>query len=63
VVITALGFFLPFLLVLIAIAIPITIIAVRQARRHRRSPVSSTPDAPAAETPTTEQEAGSPPAT
>lgn len=35
VAITALGFFLPFLLVLALIAIPIAIVIVRQARRHR----------------------------
>lgn len=34
--ITALGFFLPFLIVLLAIAIPVIIIVIRQSRRNRR---------------------------
>ena len=36
VAVTALGFFLPFLVVLAIIAIPVTIVLVRQSRRHRR---------------------------
>lgn len=36
VAITALGFFLPFLLVLAVIAVPLTYVLVRQSRRHRR---------------------------
>jgi hypothetical protein len=35
--ITALGFFLPFLLILVLVAIPVTIVAVRQVRRHGRN--------------------------
>ncbi len=63
VAITALGFFLPFLLVLAAIAIPVTIIAVRQARRHRRTPASATTDAASPDTAASTQSAGSDPAT
>ena len=46
VAITALGFLLPFLLILAIIAIPVTIVIVRQARRHRPTSTSdtSTPD-------------------
>jgi len=68
VAITALGFFLPFLLVLAAIAIPVTVVAVRQARRHRRTPVTPVPGAPdpepaAADTAAGAQGAGSHPST
>lgn len=59
VAITALGFFLPFLLVLMLIAIPVTAIIVRQSRRHRR------PSAQAIATPAAQpsQEAGTPSST
>jgi hypothetical protein len=40
VVVTAVGFFLPFILVLLVIAIPVTLVIVRQARRHRRPSAS-----------------------
>ena len=46
VAVTALGFFLPFLVILVLVAIPVTIVAVRQVRRHGRS---STPAATATE--------------
>ena len=40
VAVTAIGFFLPFLFVLALIAIPVTIVIVRQARRHHPRTVS-----------------------
>lgn len=56
--ITALGFFLPFLLVLLVIAVPVTIVIVRQARRHRRMRTESMPQSA-----TVTQGAGSDPST
>jgi len=54
VAITALGFFLPFLLVLVVVAVPVTIVVVRQTRRHHRAqPASASP------APTVTQGAGS----
>jgi hypothetical protein len=55
VAVTAVGFFLPFLLVLALIAIPVTLVIVRQARRHnpRTQPDAPTPSADR------QQEAGS----
>ena len=41
VAITALGFFLPFLVILAVIAVPVTIVLLRQARRHRGRPAPS----------------------
>jgi outer membrane murein-binding lipoprotein Lpp len=56
VAVTAVGFFLPFLLVLAVIAVPLAIVLVRQSRRHRRVPTAPTaPTAPAEP----RQEAGS----
>jgi PBP1b-binding outer membrane lipoprotein LpoB len=55
VAVTAVGFFLPFLLVLALIAIPVTLVIVRQARRHRPPRGPSTPPEPAVP----QQEAGS----
>lgn len=51
VAITALGFLLPFLVILLLIAVPLVLLVVRQARRHRRS----LPPPPAA---VSDQEAG-----
>jgi Ca-activated chloride channel homolog len=46
VAVTAVGFLLPFLLVLAVIAIPVTLVIVHQARRHRRDKaVVTTPEA------------------
>jgi hypothetical protein len=43
VAVTAVGFLLPFVLVLAVVAIPVAIVIVRQARRHRRGPVAAVP--------------------
>lgn len=56
VAVTAVGFFLPFLLVLAVIAVPLAIVLVRQSRRHRRVPTAPTAPAAPAEP---RQEAGS----
>lgn len=49
VAVTAIGFFLPFLFVLALIAIPVTIVIVRQARRHHpRTSAGATPQDPGA---------------
>ena len=49
VAITAIGFFLPFLFVLALIAIPVTIVIVRQARRHHpRTSAAAPPQDPGA---------------
>ena len=50
VAVTAAGFLLPFLLVLLVIAIPLTIVIVRQSRRHRKPTESSAPTEPTAPT-------------
>lgn len=55
VAVTAVGFFLPFLVVLAIIAIPVTIVIVRQARRHHPRSAAGTPPEAAAP----QQEAGS----
>jgi hypothetical protein len=50
VAITAIGFVLPFLLVMAVIAIPVALVVLRQSRRHRRAREgagSSTPQSPA----------------
>ena len=54
VAVTAVGFFLPFLLVLAIIAIPVTLVIVRQARRHHPPSRPVTP----ADAPAPQQEAG-----
>lgn len=54
VAVTAVGFFLPFLLVLAIIAIPVTLVIVRQARRHHPQSRPVTP----ADAPAPQQEAG-----
>ena len=59
VAITALGFFLPFLLVLMIIAIPVTLVIVRQSRRHRRTVPQPQMTLPAP----TSEEAGTPSST
>ena len=62
VAVTAIGFFLPFLFVLALIAIPVTIVIVRQARRHHpRTAAGATPQTPGAtaEAAGAQQEAGS----
>ena len=59
VAITALGFFLPFLLVLVVIAIPVTAVIIRQSRRHRRP----APGAIATPAPQPSEEAGTPSST
>ena len=48
VAVTAVGFFLPFLLVLALIAIPVTIVIVRQARRHHPRTAPAAPADPRA---------------
>jgi len=58
VAVTAVGFFLPFLLVLALIAIPVTIVIVRQARRHHPRTAPAAPADPG-EPAEPRQEAGS----
>ncbi len=59
VAVTALGFFLPFLIVLGVIAVPLTVIAVRQARRRRRDHPTSGAQPAGPSSATTAREAGS----
>ena len=58
VAITALGFFLPFLIVMMIVLVPAVFLIVRQSRRHRRAgPVTAAPMT------TGDQEAGTPSST
>ena len=58
VAITALGFFLPFLVILAIIAVPVTIVLVRQSRRRQRAHAAAVPPVV---TPEPRPEAGSEP--
>jgi hypothetical protein len=61
VAITALGFFLPFLVIMAIIAIPVTIVLVRQSRRRQRAHAAAVPPPAPVVSPETRPEAGSEP--